>query len=135
MLIWTGAKLNMGGTRLDDHFIPFIQWCDQNSVPIVVAAGNVPQAFNLHEGTPQHLGTATNSIITVGAVKKDGTLWENTAVPESGKEGSMTTFAPGEDIGVPTVGGQVPDNVNMRSGTSHAAAITVSSQFSSQSSI
>lgn len=95
-LITAGQSLTAGGTRLDPYFEIFIQFCKERSIPIVIAAGNKPAGKNLHTGTPQHHGTNDNNIITVGAVNKDGTLWDKTAVPEAGKEGSMTVFAPGE---------------------------------------
>lgn len=116
----------MAGNRLDEHSVPFLEWCDQNNIPVATAAGNQPTTANLQEGTPQHFGTASNNIITVGAVKQDGTLWPDTAVPMAGMLGSMTIFAPGEDIGVLTMGGQIPNSINSRPGTSHAAALTVS---------
>ncbi|KAF2878051.1 peptidase S8/S53 domain-containing protein [Massariosphaeria phaeospora] len=117
------GRPNRMGEALNEHFETFFQFCDTNGIPVVLAAGNLPSAAPLHENTPQRFGTATNSIITVGAVRKDGTLWPDTAQDVPGTAGSLTVFAPGEDIEVPTVGGRIPDNVNGRSGTSQAAAM------------
>ncbi|KAF2676630.1 subtilisin-like protein [Lentithecium fluviatile CBS 122367] len=119
-----GQRLTMGGDLLDPHLQPFFDWCEQNLIPVVISAGNQPAAASLDEGTPQHLGTDTNNIITVGAVKQDGTLWTDTAVPVAGSPGSMTIYAPGEDIQVPQFGGAIPGSLIGRSGTSQAAAIT-----------
>ncbi|KAF2445923.1 hypothetical protein P171DRAFT_276181 [Karstenula rhodostoma CBS 690.94] len=118
-----GQKLNEGGQNLDKHFETFIALCKDDNIPVVIAAGNKPFGSNLHTGTPQHWGRDDNNIITVGAVKKDGTLWPGTAVPVPNEEGSMTVYAPGEKIEVPSVGGDMlPENE--LSGTSQAAAMT-----------
>ena len=86
-----------GADEVDQYFnAVFLPYTRQHKIPVVVAAGNKPIVRNLHSGTPQHLGTHDNNIITVGAVNKDGTLWENTAVPDPTKDGSLTVFAPGE---------------------------------------
>ncbi|KAL5392849.1 hypothetical protein DPSP01_000545 [Paraphaeosphaeria sporulosa] len=118
-----GQKLNEGGRNLDPMFETFFALCKDENIPVVVSAGNKPFGSNLHTGTPQHWGRIDNNIITVGAVKKDGTLWPDTAVPVPNEEGSMTVYAPGEKIEVPSVGGNMlPENE--LSGTSQAAAMT-----------
>jgi hypothetical protein len=86
---------------------------------VVTAAGNSPEK-RLHQTIPQKLGTASNRIITVGGVKKDGTLYELTTPAEGGQGGSITLYAPAEDVIVPSPGN------NLHSGTSQAAAIVVS---------
>ncbi|KAJ4303823.1 hypothetical protein N0V90_002724 [Kalmusia sp. IMI 367209] len=120
-----GQSLNRGGNRLDQYFEEFFRFCTVNNIPVVLAAGNKPVATSLHGGSPQHFGTNKNNIITVGAVKKDGTFWPGTAVPVGGKAESLTIFAPGEDIQVPTVGGRNPSDLDERSGTSQVAAMTL----------
>lgn len=90
------ARTTAGTFDLDEVLIPFIDFCDQLKIPVVISAGNTGQVHDLHSGTPQHLGRADSNIITVGAVKKDGTLWPGTAIPVPGQPGSMTVYAPGE---------------------------------------
>jgi hypothetical protein len=84
-----------------------------------MAAGNSPQS-PLEQKYPQKLGTRDNTVITVGGVTKTGTLYKNTSPKENGQAGSMSVFAPAEDIVVPG-DPSVPDE-----GTSQAAAIVVS---------
>lgn len=106
-------------------FQRFLDWCKQQDIPVVIAAGNVPMVHSLHEGLPQAFGTDDNNIITVGAVRADGTLWPNTAYHVAGKSGSMTLFAPGEQIHVLGPGGALITNPNDSTGTGQAAAMVV----------
>jgi len=103
-------------------FVEFLAWCEEKKVTFVVAAGN-KEVPNLHQSTPQRLGTADNGLITVGGVIEDGTLFTSTTLQQSGKAGSMTVFAPAKDVKVPGPG------VDLHSGTSQAAAIVVSQSF------
>lgn len=107
------------GKEVNDLFVEFIAWCKDKKVTFIVAAGNkdVPK---LHQATPQRLGTSDNGLITVGGVNEDGTLYHLTTVQKPGKAGSMTVFAPAQDVRVPGPGPE------FHAGTSQAAAIVVS---------
>jgi hypothetical protein len=104
---------------LEKTFKEFFEWCETFKITVVTAAGNSPEQ-RLHQTIPQKLGTASNRIITVGGVKKDGTFYELTTPAEGGQGGSITLYAPAEDVVVPSPGN------NLHSGTSQAAAIVVS---------
>lgn len=97
----------------------FFQWCAQSKVTVVLAAGN-DRTVNLHNTVPQKLGSATNKIITVGGVEKDGTFWQPQTTQALGQAGHVTVYAPCVDIRVPSPG------VDFHTGTSQAAAIVVS---------
>jgi hypothetical protein len=86
---------------------------------VVIAAGNSAEK-RLHQTIPQKLGTASNAVITVGGVEKDGTLFKLTTPAQPGQAGSMSVYAPARDIVVPAPGD------DQHSGTSQAAAIVVS---------
>ena len=86
---------------------------------MVVAAGN--RQSHLREvahSIPQKLADPTDTMIIVGAVGKDGTMWDGSVEDPSG---SITVFAPGKDISLPA-GMMDRDVVH---GTSPAAAIVV----------
>lgn len=80
-----------------------VRWCDERGVQLVIAAGN-SHAPPMHQNLPQALGTDENNITTVGGVTRSGTLWRGTAVWDSGKGGSITPFAPAENIHIPGPG-------------------------------
>ncbi|KAI8942389.1 hypothetical protein NX059_000463 [Plenodomus lindquistii] len=94
----------------------FLEFCKDNNIPVVVAAGNKETADLLNDATPQKLQRATGTMIIVGAVGPTGQIWEGT---RDDPDGHIDVYAPGEDISVPTVGGKVESG----SGTSQAAAI------------
>ncbi|KAF1918124.1 peptidase S8/S53 domain-containing protein [Ampelomyces quisqualis] len=106
------------GPALEDVIGKFITWCENIKLPIVVAAGNDP-ALRLHQQLPHRLGTPSNTILTVGGVNEDGTLWSSTSMAEAGKPGSMSVYAPAKNIVVPATGESID------TGTSQAAAIVV----------
>jgi hypothetical protein len=110
---------------MEAMFQEFFNWCERNNVPVVLAAGNMPSARPLHEGLPQKFGTETNSIITVGGIREDGKLWPGTAPHDPGTEGSMTLYAPAENIEIPGPRGIMITNPGQTAGTSQAAAIVV----------
>ncbi|KAF2728537.1 subtilisin-like protein, partial [Polyplosphaeria fusca] len=121
-LSW-GVELNtLNGPTINAIFGDFLAWSELARVTVVMAAGN-DDGVALHQKTPQNYGTGTNRIVTVGAVKKDGTLREGTAPHQPGQAGSMTVFAPGEEIRVPSLGNRELDDPVANSGTSQAAAI------------
>ena len=100
-------------------FERFLSYCHSNQIPVVAAAGNSP-GQSVAKTYPQRLGTSENSLITVGGVTREGTLYRNTSPKRDGEAGSMTLFAPAVDIDVPS-DPRVPNH-----GTSQAAAIVVS---------
>lgn len=111
------------GPALDRVIRNFMMWCETIKIPVVLAAGNNPRKY-LHEQLPHRLGTPDNTILTVGGVNSDGTLYDLTSTHQAGQAGSMSVFAPAKDIIVPATG-EAPD-----SGTSQAAAIVVCPFFS-----
>jgi hypothetical protein len=106
---------------MEGDFQEFFEWCQRNKVPVVNAAGNAPEEF-LDQKVPHKFGTETNTIITVGGVNKDGTLFRHTTPPRPNHPESMTVFAPAEDIIVPAAG--APPGTDQE--TSQAAAVVVS---------
>jgi hypothetical protein len=115
---------------MEPIFDGFFKWCEEANVTVVVAAGNIPGGRPLHEGMPQKFGTDENSIITVGGIRQDGTLWPGTAPHKPDTKGSMTIYAPAEKIEVPGLGGERLTNPKETSGTSQAAAIVVRCEIS-----
>ena len=104
-----------------DRTIPFAQ---EKDIAVVVASGNeAPDA--LDQFSPQNLGTADNSLITVGALEKDGSLFKDTT-PDRGMGGALTVYAAGRTIEVATpesdtstgrLGGEVgsgPDDIERK---------------------
>jgi hypothetical protein len=125
-LIETGLDVASDrGQRMEPIFTEFFQWAERRGVPVVLAAGNhINQP--LDKGTPQKFGTATNNIITVGGVMEDGSLYENTAPDHPDRDGSMSVFAPAENVVAPGNGGDLHEDAESNTGTSQAAAITIS---------
>lgn len=109
---------------METYFTTFFRWAEERRISVVLAAGNNLNQ-PLHRGMPQCLGTDTNNIITVGGVNEDGSLYRNTAPDHPDREGSMTVFAPAENVIAPGNGGDRHENTAFNSGTSQAAAITV----------
>jgi hypothetical protein len=105
------------GPAFDVAMRNFATWCESLKIPFVVAAGN-SKNIKLHQQLPHMLGTPENTIITVGGVERDGSLYQDTSRAEAGQAGSMSVYAPARDIVVPGPGGDT--------GTSQAAAIVVS---------
>lgn len=117
----TGSKVSAADyaarkTSLED----FISELEQLDVVVVIAAGNENKE-KLEDRIPQGMGTATNSIITVGGVDEDGQIWEHSTSQGSGG-GSLTVFAQSKDLemDLPFVG------VRKIDGTSFAAPAVVS---------
>ncbi|KAF1981896.1 subtilisin-like protein [Aulographum hederae CBS 113979] len=52
----------------------------------------------LHHTTPQSYGTADNGLITVGGLRRDGSLWPHTTPDDHVLTGSMTLYAQAEDV-------------------------------------
>jgi hypothetical protein len=120
LLIDEDTKAPIGaGADIEAIFPEFQAWCESLEIPIVLAAGNDNTRF-LHEQVPQKFGTPDNGIITVGGVEREGTLYQETTSAMPGEAGSMSVYAPARDVRVPS------DGVDMHTGTSQAAAITVS---------
>jgi hypothetical protein len=102
-------------------FSGFLSFCKDKNVPVVVAAGNQPQVRFVHDSYPQMLSNAADNMILVGGVTPTGVVWGNTVLDPNNE---ISVYAPAEDVIVPKSGSATPD-VGERSGTSHAAAITV----------
>lgn len=106
------------------YITAFLQYTEDRRIPVVLAAGN---SMNdpLHSGLPQSLGTKENNIITVGGVRQDGSLYRDTSPDHPDQQGSMTVFAPAENVIAPGNAGERHENTAFNTGTSQAAAITV----------
>ncbi|KAH8716869.1 peptidase S8/S53 domain-containing protein [Phaeosphaeriaceae sp. PMI808] len=118
---WGVSLQRDGSTLVESTLRSFFEWCERLKVTVVVAAGNIPEG-KLHQTIPQKFGTPDNVIITVGGVIQDGTLYLPTTLHEPGQLGSMSVFAPAENIEVPVIDVLPPGGTH--SGTSQAAAIT-----------
>ncbi|KAF1995006.1 subtilisin-like protein [Amniculicola lignicola CBS 123094] len=108
----------VGYEEMGPTYEEFFAWTEQSKVTVTMAAGNELSHY-LHECVPQRFGTTSNQLVTVGAVDKRGILYQSNTPHQSGQEGSMTVFAPGVDIEVPALNGQLETS----SGTSQASAI------------
>lgn len=113
------------GQEIEHIFNEFFDWAERRKVTVVLAAGNMVE-LPLHKGAPQKFGTKNNHIITVGGVREDGSLYPNTSPQLPGELGSLTVFAPAVNIIAPGNGGQLHIDTGLNTGTSQAAAITVS---------
>jgi hypothetical protein len=71
---------------------------------------------------PQDQGARTDNMVIVAAVDKAGQVWDGNMADDTGL---ISVFAPGVDISIPTLN-NVMATGNQKSGSSHAAAITVS---------
>ena len=101
----------------------FIDWCADNGVVLVTAAGNDGEDNRfLHEFIPQQLGSEDNILITVGGTHQDGSLWRRSRPKAAGKEGSISIYAQGSDIKCSGLQGEVMDEA----GTSFSSAAIVS---------
>jgi subtilisin family serine protease len=116
------------GKEMEPLFAAFFRFIESRRVTVVMAAGNESDEF-LDIKVPQKFGSTTNGIITVGAVKTDGTIYEETSGQRAGKAGSLSVFGPGEAIMAPGNGGLI-GAPGENTGTSPAAAITVGSLYS-----
>lgn len=111
-----------------------MQTFDNTRIVLVISAGNTGQdepELGLYQTIPQALGTALGSLITVGGVCSNGSLWpsttpdiRSTALNPNGY-GSMTVYALAEDVQVASAISN--DEVEYRDGTSYAAPAVVSS--------
>lgn len=111
-----GGKLNHMRRRLLD----FLSFCDEHSIPVIVAAGNDNVVPNIADHMPQNLAGRPESVAmtVVGAVDRTG-RWSDEMVKDPA--GHIDVFGPGVDIEAPLNGNVLATN----SGTSQATAITV----------
>lgn len=111
-----------------------MQTFNNRRIVFVVSAGNTGQdqpELGLYQTIPQALGSASGSLITVGGVCSNGSLWpsttpdiRSTALNPNGY-GSMTVYALAEDVEVASATSN--NEVEYRDGTSFAAPAVVSS--------
>ena len=101
----------------------FIDWCRENGVVVVTAAGNDGDENHfLHEFLPQSLGSENSVLITVGGTHQDGSLWIKSRPEAAGREGSISIYAQGTDIRCSDRDG----GLRQEAGTSFSAAAIVS---------
>jgi hypothetical protein len=99
------------------HLRGLIERCWESNIVTVAAAGNGGLAGDfLDLNSPQDMGKDNNTLITVGAVNLDGTLWPG-STPDRGRGGSITVYAQGESVRVASADG----GTSLDSGTSFAA--------------
>lgn len=108
--------------QLDDIFWAFLERCKRKNIPVVAAAGNQPARGEINDSLPQKLQPDTQGMIIVGAITEDGQIWRDTV---HDPQGSISVYAPGHGIKVPTAGGAIPAGDGETAGTSQAAAMVV----------
>lgn len=100
----------------------FLDFCKEQQIPVVVAAGNFPATSDVKENWPHALSKPGDSMIIVGGVNEDGLV-----IPQmiDDSTGLVHVYAPGNNIKAPT------DAVKWETGpgTSQAAAITVRTAY------
>ncbi|KAI4941965.1 hypothetical protein J4E91_010515 [Alternaria rosae] len=96
------------------------QFCMENNIPLVVAAGNKPDVRLVLDSLPQAFSTPKDTMIIVGAVNELGAVWPQTV---NDPKGQISVFAPGTNIVVPALNNIEPADMGIRSGTSHATAV------------
>lgn len=96
----------------------FLQFCRNEKIPVVVAAGNRPTTSDVNRNLPHKLSTPEDTMIIVGGVDEAGRV-----IPEmiDDSEGLVHVYSPGKNIETPVNG--VSDELGL--GTSQAAAIVV----------
>ena len=91
----------------------FLDFCKDNQIPVIAAAGNKPVTEDVKDNLPHSLSKPDDSMIIVGAVDQAGQI-----IPEmvSDRDHLVQVYSPGANIETPT---------GTSSGTSQAAAIVV----------
>ncbi|KAJ4303822.1 hypothetical protein N0V90_002723 [Kalmusia sp. IMI 367209] len=113
-MLW-GVDDQFSDNLMEPLFRTFFDWCKLSKIPVVLSAGN-NRNKPIQNTVPQKLGTSDNTVITVGGVKKDGTLHMDTSPKKKG-QASMTVFTPTTEV-------VIPKNTNLPDhGTSQADAI------------
>lgn len=105
------------------------QFCMENSIPLVVAAGNKPVVRDVSDSLPQAFSTPKDTMIIVGAVNELGVVWPEMV---NDPKGQISVFAPGTNVVVPALNNVEPADIGIRSGTSHATAVVVCLHFGSR---
>ena len=142
------GAIEQDGITINGYYRDMLDWCEAKGVPFVVAAGNEGNAwyqngigivgmlgtanpppigavpFTLDLTTPQLLAPNYRSLITVGGVNNNGSLWPYTAPRDSrpGKSGYIDTYAQAGDVAVALANTQT---TVLDSGTSFSAAAVV----------
>ncbi|KNG50433.1 serine protease [Stemphylium lycopersici] len=94
----------------------FLDYCQQNHIPVVVAAGNTPHTMDVNENAPQRFSKPEDSMVIVGGVDHNGQVIKQQL---SDQDGLVHVYSPGADIEAPIDA----TNFATESGTSQAAAI------------
>jgi hypothetical protein len=96
----------------------FLDFCRDEKVPVIVAAGNKPFTTDVKGNLPQALSKSEDSMVMVGGVDEAGLV-----IPEmiADRDGLVHVYAPSENIEAPKDATQWETS----SGTSQAAAIVV----------
>jgi hypothetical protein len=103
-------------------FQAFLDYCQQNKVPVVIAAGNTPRTLDANENLPHILSKPEDSMIIVGGVDQTGRPFDQMV---SDKDNLVHVWSPGADIETPISATQSATG----SGTSRATAIVVRVAF------
>ena len=84
--------------RLNSVLLDNLQECwDQDIITVVPTGNSGLHGGSLDESTPQKLGTASNGLITVGGVDKDGVLHDITTL-DAHSGGSISVYAMSKDV-------------------------------------
>jgi hypothetical protein len=101
-------------------------------VTIVICAGNEGRDITLDKLTPQIFGDATNELITVGGVNKEGLYYTDTInKADGGSKGEVNLYAGAIDVTVARHD-QADDSTTISTGTSLAAPAVVRFKISKQ---
>ncbi|MFJ8044900.1 type VII secretion-associated serine protease mycosin [Kitasatospora sp. NPDC096147] len=109
-----GAKvINMSfGSGIDTGIRDAIKYAADKDVVLVAAAGNLA-----HHDTPVEYPAAAPGVVAVGAVDKDGKVWE-----KSNRGPEITLMAPGVDIYSAGPKAKAPGDYHKANGTSDSSA-------------
>ncbi|USP82274.1 subtilisin-like protein [Curvularia clavata] len=97
-------------------FQKLIDFCQEEQIPYVVAAGNVPDVEDVNQNIPHILSRPQDSMIVVGGVNEEGRRF---SLMPTDSDGLVHIWSPAENIQHP----KSATEVETKSGTSQAAAI------------
>ena len=120
----TGVKSNLypSKEKMDGYkkaFQEFMDFCQEEQIPYVVAAGNTPEVGDVNQNIPHLLSKPQDSMIVVGGVNEESRRF---SLMPADSTGLVHVWSPAEHIQHP----RSATEVEKASGTSQAAAIVVS---------